>query len=131
MGRPRKYDSLYGRHEAYFKTEKGKEAVKRYQRSEKRKTIAREWARKHRGTIVDKQQWFIDTYGDIETALALLNPEQRTAIELYYGLNGNPSMTQAAIAEKLGKYQPEISRINKDALKALEHLKKANEDEED
>ena len=61
MGRPRKYSSLYGRQEAYFKTEKGQAALKRYRTSEERLRKERDRARRKRGTIVDKRQWFIDT----------------------------------------------------------------------
>ncbi|MGF1490110.1 MAG: sigma factor-like helix-turn-helix DNA-binding protein [Prochloraceae cyanobacterium] len=123
MGRPRKHPGLYGRNEAYFKTEKGKEALKRYQTSDKKRTVAREWARKKRGTIVDRRQWFIDTYGDIETALALLEPDQRASIELYYGLSGEKPLNQEEVGEKLGKSGSTICRLIKAAKEKLEPLK--------
>ena len=124
MGRTRKYKSLYGRQEAYFKTDKGKEALKRHLTSETRRTKQLEWQRKRRGTIVDKQRWFIETYGDIESALAVLDPDQRASIELYYGLTGDEPLTQNEIGKKLGKSGSTISRINKAARNTLESLKK-------
>jgi len=127
MGRPRKYKDLYGRNEAYRKTEKGKEAVKRYESSEARRTQKRELMRKRRGTIVDRRQWFIDTYGDIETALALLEPDQRASIELYYGLSGEKPLNQEEVGEKLGKSGSTISRLNKAAEEKLEPLKETTE----
>ena len=128
MGRPKKYQGfdIYAPQRAYFKTEKGKKAIERYESSEARKISRLDWQRKKRGTIVDKRQWFIETYGDIETALALLEPDQRTSIELYYGLTGDEPLTQDAIAVKLGKSNSTISRINKAALAKLEPLKQIN-----
>ena len=130
MGRPRKYKDLYGSQKAYLKTEKGKQAVKRYQLSEKRQAKQRERARIRQGTIVDKQRWFIDTYGDIETALDLLDSNERASIELYYGLTGEQPLTQNAIGEKLGKSGSTISRLNKAALAKLEPLKKSTPNQE-
>ena len=120
MGRPRKYETLYGRQEAYFKTEKGKAALKRHQKSQKRRTKQNEWQRKKRGTIVDKQQWFIDNYGDPEKVLVILKDEdEREAIELYYGLTGSEPINQTAIAKILKKSQPKVSQIIRDARKKL------------
>ena len=121
MGRPKKYQVLdiYAPQRAYFKTEKGQQAIKRYEKSEARKINKREWHRKRNGTIVDKQQWFIGTYGDIESALAELNDLERAAISMYYGLSGDTPLTQVAIGEKLGKSRSAISRINKTAIEKL------------
>ena len=125
MPKPRKYKDLYGAQKAYLKTDKGKEALKR--RNAKARATKREWKRKHDGTIVDKQQWFIDNYGDIEAALAFLDREERLTIELYYGLTGDKPFTQAAIAEKLDVSQSTISRIKKEALKKLLPLQQESE----
>ena len=120
MPRTKKYAGLYGRQEAYKKTEKGKEALKRYESSEARRAQKRELARRKRGTIVDKQQWFIDNYGEIEVALAPLEDlQEREAIELYYGLTGEKPITQSAIAKLMGMSQPKISQIIRDGLKKL------------
>jgi len=125
MGRPKKYQSLdlYAPQRAYFKTEKGVKAIERYENSENRKIKKLEWQRRQRGTIVDKRQWFIDTYGDVEKALALLDLEQKFTIELYYGLMNNQPLSQKEIADKLGTSQPQISRIKKAALQKLDAMK--------
>ncbi len=128
MGRPKKYQELdiYAPQKAYFKTEKGQQAVKRYESSEARRIARRDWQRKARGMIVDKRQWFIDTYGDIETALGLIGDrEQITAIDYYYGLNVEQRLTQTQIAEILGKKQPYVSDLIKKAKAKLEPLKQS------
>ncbi len=126
MPRPRKYQSLYGPQEAYRQSERGRTTIKQYESSEARLAQKRDWARKNRGTIVDKRQWFIDTYGDIETALAMLGDrEQITAIDYYYGLNVEQRLTQTQIAEILGKKQPDISDLIKKAKAKLEPLKQS------
>ena len=127
MGRPRKYDDydIYAPQRAYFKTAKGKEAVKKYNASDSAREIKREWARNRRGTIIDKRQWFIDTYGEIETALAMLEDKERFAIELYYGLTGEKPLTQKAIAQMLGRSESLIGKIRKAALAKLEPLKQS------
>ena len=120
MTQLRKYKNLYGRQEAYKKTGKGKKALKKYESSDARRAKKREWARKKRGTIVDKQQWFIDNYGDPVKALAILNDEdEREAIELYYGLTGFEPINQTAIAKILNKSQSSISQILRDARNKL------------
>ena len=119
MPKPRKYDDLYGAQKAYRQTEKGKEAVKRYNASADARASKRKWKRKHDGTIANKQQWFIDRYGEVERALAVLNPEERMTLELYYGLTGDNPLSQAAIAQKLGKSQSSISRVKQSAEKKL------------
>ena len=124
MGRQKKYEGLYGRQEAYLRTDKGKKALKKYKTSDKGRTKARDLARKKRGTIVDKQQWFIDNYGDPEKALVNLEDEdEREAIELYYGLRGSKPITQTAIAKILKKSQPKVSQIIRDARKKLTLLR--------
>jgi len=126
MGRQKKYNGLYGRQEAYLKTDKGKQALKKYKTSDKGRTKARDWARKKRGTIVDKQQWFIDNYGDPEKVLAILNDEyEREAIELYYGLTGSEPINQTAIARILKKSQPQVSQMLRDARKLLASLQQS------
>ncbi len=125
MGRPKKYDTydLYAPQRAYFKTEKGKTAVKKYNESDSAREIKKEWARKKRGTIVDKRQWFIDNYGNIETALAQLNDRERFVIELNYGLSGEKPLTQVAIAKKMERSNSVIGAIKKSGLAKLEPLK--------
>jgi len=127
MGRPKKYQDLdiYAPQRAYFKTEKGKEAVKRYENSQARKINKLEWTRKKRGTIVDKRQWFIDNYGEIKLALEYLKPDQCEIVNLYYGLTGEKPLTQRAIAHKLGISQSQISQIKQAAIKKLENIKQA------
>ncbi len=122
MPRPRKYDTLYGRNDAYRQSEKGKTTIKKYESSEARRAQKRDWARKNRGTIVDKRQWFIDSYGDIETALSILDPDQRNTIQLYYGLGGDKPLVQKDIASKLNKSRSQISRIKLAAIAKLNSL---------
>ena len=123
MGRQKKYEGLYGRQEAYLRSDKGKKALKRYKTSDKGRAKARNLARKKRGMIVDKQQWFIDNYGDPEKALASLNnDEERAAIKLYYGLRGSKPITQTEIAKILNKSQPKVSQILRDARNKLTPL---------
>ena len=128
MGRPKKYEELdiYAPQKAYLKSEKGKEALRRYRTSEKGRANFREWARKKRGTIVDKRQWFIDTYGNIETALNLIGDrDQITAIDYYYGLNVEHRLKQTEIGEILGKSQSQVSDLIKKAKVKLEPLKQS------
>lgn len=127
MGRKRKYEGLYGRQEAYKQSEKGKQIVKQYESSEARRAYKTNWARKSRGTIIDRHAWFLDNYGDIETALAILkDPDQRSAIELYYGLAGSEPINQTAIAKILNKSQPKISKILQEAKSQLSSLQQAD-----
>ncbi|MDJ0719375.1 MAG: sigma factor-like helix-turn-helix DNA-binding protein [Prochloraceae cyanobacterium] len=119
MGRPKKYDDLYGRQEAYLKTPAGKKAVKKYEAREDRRASQRERARIRRGTIVDKRQWFIETYGDIEAALSLLDEKEKFIITHLYALDNGKRMTQTALAEQLNVSQQMISLLKKAALKKL------------
>ncbi|MGF1490698.1 MAG: sigma factor-like helix-turn-helix DNA-binding protein [Prochloraceae cyanobacterium] len=119
MGRPKKYQDLYGPQKAYLQTEKGKEALKRYRSSEKVKIRERNRARTRRGTIIDKQQWFIDNYGDIENTLNILDDKQRQVINLIYGLDGNEPITQKDLAERWGKSPQWISQLKKSALNKI------------
>ena len=125
MPKPRKYSDLYGAQKAYLKTEKGKQALKRYQTSEKRRIKQRERARVRRGTIIDKQQWFIDTYGDMDTISSFLDEREQEVITLIYGLDGSEPTKQKDIAEYWGKSPQFISGIKKEALAKLEPLKQS------
>ena len=127
MGRPKKYPELdiYAPQKAYLKSTKGKAALKKYRTSEKGKAKARDLARRRRGTIVDKQQWFIDTYGDVDTALDLLSEREQKVVELYYGLDTGESLNQTAIANQLGTSIATVSRTKKEALAKLEPLKQS------
>ena len=121
MGRPKKYDKfdIYAGQRAYLKTSKGKEAKKRYNTTEAARASKRKWKRKHDGTIVDKRQWFIDTYGDIEKALQLLNDRETDVITKIFGLNGSPPLKQKDLAAQWDKSPQWISEIKKEALKKL------------
>ena len=124
MGRPRKYKGLHDRNKKYHSTEKGKAAVKKYQNSERRKTAQRDRARIRRGTIVNKQQWFIDTYGDPGVALELLDQKEKLVIKYLFGLDGDPPLTQKAIASMMDCSRQWISQLKKKAEKKLAPLKK-------
>ncbi len=73
------------------------------------------------------KQYFIDTYGDIEAALKLLDQRARDIIIHLYGLDGSEPMTQEAIGKKLFLSASLIGRIKHEALDRLEPLKKAPE----
>lgn len=124
MGRPRKYADLYGPQKKYHSTEKGKAAVKKYRDSDRWKTLQRDRARIRRGTIVDKRRWFVDTYGDPGVALELLDQKEKFVVESLYGLNGNPPLTQKAIASMMDCSRQWISQLKKKAEKKLAPLKK-------
>ncbi len=120
MGRPRKYEDPYGGQKAYFKTPKGKAARKRYQSSDKGKEVKRDWWQKNRGkTPLDPQQYFIDTYGDPDTALQLLPQKQKLVIKYLYGLDGGEPLTQEAIADLMGYRQQWIAQLKKKAIDTL------------
>jgi len=125
MGRPKKYQELdiYAGQRAYFETEKGKAAVERYENSERRKKNKRDWQRKRRGTVVDRRQWFIDTYGEIEQALDLLEKQEKEAIQLYYGLSTQKPLTADAIANLWNKSASRFYQIKKSAEEKLDLLK--------
>ena len=128
MGRPRIYPDLYGPQKKYHSTEKGKAALKKYRSSEAYKAKQRERARIRRGMITDKQQWFIDTYGDPAVALELLDQKEKLVIKYLHGLDGGPPLTQKAIASMMECSFQWISQIKKSALKKLAPLKKVSED---
>ena len=94
MPRPRKYESLHGRQEAYHKTEKGKISLEKYQASERARASKRRWWQEHRGIEpVNMRQQFIDIYGQPDIALALLNERERQVIDLYFGLSDGNTHT--------------------------------------
>lgn len=131
MGRPRKYTDLYGPQKKYHSTEKGKAAIKKYESSDARKASQRERARIRRGMIVDKRQWFIDTYGDPVVALEMLSRKQKLVIKYLYGLDGGPPLTQEAIASMMECSHQWISQLKKQAEKKLAPLKKASSDDDE
>ena len=115
----------YANRKRYFKTEKGKAALKRCQSSENGKRIKREWWERNRALKPsDRRQQFIDTYGDIETALKLLDKREKFVVIHLNGLDGNPPMTQEAVGEELFLTGSRIGQIYKDALNKLAPLKK-------
>jgi len=79
---------------------------------------------------IARKQDFIDTYGDIEAALKLLDQKARDIIIHLYGLDGSEPMTQDAIGKKLFLSSSLIGRIKHEALDRLEPLKKAPESDE-
>ncbi len=48
-----------------------------------------------------------------------LTDRQRRVLELYFGLNDNPTMTEPEIAEELKITQPSVHHLKKRAIKAL------------
>lgn len=130
MPKPKKYDNdLYGPQRAYFKTEKGKAALKRAQRSEKEKERKRQWWRKNKAKNdspkILEEKSFIDTYVDFEQAFELLEDQEQEVINYYYGLNDRQPMNLTAIAQMWDKSVSRISQIKKSALAKLESQKQA------
>lgn len=119
MAKPKKYQDLYGAQSAYRQTDKGKETLKRYNTSDAARLTKRDWKRKHDGTVVDKQQWFIDTYGDIGPALGLLKQKEKIVVAHLYGLDGSEPLTQDAIATMMGCTQQSVSKLKKKAMAKL------------
>ena len=128
MPRPRKHKDLYGAQKAYRQTQKGRETLRKYNATEAAKASKRDWKRKHDGTIVDKRQWFIDTYGNPGVALELLNQKEKLVIKYSYGLDGGLPLTQVAIASMMECSRQWISQIKKSALKKLAPIKRVIED---
>lgn len=131
-GRPQKYDDPYGKQKAYFETSKGKAAINRYEASDKRKENKKNW--KHRQklkALSDRRQRFIDTYGDIEAALKLLDKRECFVVIHLNGLDGNPPMTLDEIGVELFLTGSRIQQIYKDAEKKLIPLKKAIDSDAD
>ena len=129
---PEQTKDPYANRKRYFKTEKGRAALKRCQSSENGKRIKRKWWRNKYGkTPLDLQQHFIDTYGDLIVALELLNQKERLVIKYLYGLDGGPPLTQKAIAALMECSRQRISQLKKKAENKLAHLKKAIEEDID
>lgn len=120
MPRPRKYESLHGRQEAYHKTEKGKLSLGKYQASEKARAAKRRWWQEHRGVEpVNMRQQFIDTYGQPDTALASLNDRERQIITLYFGLSDGNTHTLEDIGMQVGISKQRVSQLKSAALKKI------------
>ena len=73
---------------------------------------------------LDRRQHFIDTYGDLETALNLLDRREREVITYLNGLDGNKPLSQKEVGEKMHFTSAWVSNINRKALKKLDYLKK-------
>ncbi|MDJ0727157.1 MAG: hypothetical protein QNJ38_18810 [Prochloraceae cyanobacterium] len=126
MGRPRKYDDPFGAQKAYFKTPKGKAALKKAQSSENGKRIKLNWWQKNRGTAPsDRANKFIDTYGDVEKALSLLDEREQEVIVKIYGLDGNLPIKQKDIAKQWGTSGQWITEVKQSAIAKLEAAKQA------
>lgn len=120
MPRPRKYTGLHDRQAAYHQTQKGKAAVKKYQSSEEAKAKKRLWWKENRGSeAVDRQQQFLDTYGPLTEALALLNGRERQAVSLYFGLDNSQPCTLEEIGIQMGISKQRIGQIKSNALKKM------------
>ena len=120
MPRPRKYESLHGRQEAYHQTEKGKISLEKYQSSERARASKRRWWQEHRGLApVNMRQEFIDTYGQPDAALAPLNERERQVVVLYFGLTDGNTHTLEDIGVQVGVSKQRVSQIKSAALKKI------------
>lgn len=119
MPRPRKYKGLHDRQAAYHQTEKGREAVKKYESSSEAKARKRRWWRENRGLYpVDRRQQFIDTYGELTMALASLDELEKQVISLYFGLDSKP-LTLEEIGTQIGISKQRVGQIKSGALKKI------------
>ena len=120
MPRPRKYSGLHDRSTAYHQTDKGKDAIDKYEATDAAKERKRRWWRDNKAkNSIDRNQQFLETYGDPETALTPLNEVERQVIRCYFGLNQQPPQTLVAIATQLDLSKQRISRIKDKALEKL------------
>lgn len=120
MPRPRKYDGLHDRQAAYHETEKGKAAVEKYESSDKARARKRRWWQEHKGTEPpNMRQQFIDTYGQVDTAVALLTERERQVISLYFGLFDGLPNTLEDIGTQIGISKQRVGQIKSNALKKL------------
>ena len=128
MGRPKKYpdDDPYAAQKAYLKSPKGKTTRKKYESSDRSKKRKLDWWHQNKSPKrIDRRQQFIDTYGNIEAALKLLDKREQFIVIHLNGLGGNPPMTLEAIGVELFLTGSRIQQIYKDAEKKLIPLKKA------
>ena len=120
MPRPKKYDQLHDRQAAYHQTEKGKAAVKKYEDSERAKARKRRWWQEHKSAQpIDLRQQFIDTYGQTDQALELLNEREKQIISLYFGLEDGKSHTLVEIGSQMGLSKQRVGQIKSAALKKI------------
>ncbi len=66
-----------------------------------------------------------DALGQIEAALAELEPRQRRVLELRYGLTGRERMTYGHIGEQLGLTRERVRQLHNHALLELRHSPRA------
>lgn len=126
MGRPKTNSSIYESQERYRKTNEGKATEKKYESSEKARKRKRDWwNRNKRKKPLDLKKYFIDTYGDIETALSFLDARETEVIIKIYGLDGNDPVKQKYIAEEWGTSGQWITQIKKEAISKLEEAAKS------
>lgn len=120
MPRPRKYDCLHDRQAAYHETEKGKASVEKYESSEKARARKRRWWQEHKAAKpIDMRQEFIDTYGQVDTTIALLTERERQIISLYFGLVDGLPNTLEDIGKQMGISKQRVGQIKSNALKKL------------
>lgn len=120
MPRPRKYDGLHDRQTAYHETDKGKASVEKYESSEKARARKRRWWQENKGTEhPDLRQQFIDTYGQVDTAMASLTERERQVISLYFGLFDHLPKTLEDIGTQIGISKQRVGQIKSKALKKL------------
>ena len=95
-------------------------------RSRSKSPTERTTLRENRGARLaqpDRRQHFIETYGNIKTALNLLDPKERKVITYLNGLDGNQPLSQKEVGEKMYFTSSWVSQVNRNALKKLDRLK--------
>ena len=104
----------------YRQTLKGEITEEKYEKSSRGRKRKREWAAAERlKKLQARKQKFIAIYGDIETALDLLDDKQRIVIKKIYGLDGNMPIKEAALAAEWGTSRQWINQIKKSAISKL------------
>ena len=123
-GCPKRY--LYRGQINYLKIAKETDWIRENKLEEiTKKTIAKKAGNKivKPAKKIERRQDFIDTYGEIETALNLLTKQERLVITYLNGLDGNQPLTRQEVAEKMYFTPTWISNINQKAKEKLEPLK--------
>ncbi len=124
----------YRRQKAYRQTLKGQFTEIKYERSQKGRKRKTDWAHRQRlKVLADRANEFIDTYGDVEKALSLLDEREQEVIVKIYGLDGNLPIKQKDIAKQWGTSGQWITEVKQSAIAKLEAAKlaKAEASEQD
>lgn len=123
MPRPKKHPGLHDRQKIYHQSDKGKQAIQKYESSDAAKERKRKWWTEHRAQTPHKRtQQFLNDYGDPGTAIAALTEREQFVLTRYFGLDDQPPQTFDAIAQQLELSKEAVRQIKLKALKKLTPL---------